>query len=99
MQVDGFALPCEATSHAFAALKADRTVVAWGNPAFGGDCSSVAERLKKVIQIQASSFAFAALLEDGNVINWGGSDTWNGNGTVGDGTQQSKKRCRQEGDD
>jgi hypothetical protein len=35
-----------ATSRAFAAILADGSVVAWGNPSLGGDVSNVAERLK-----------------------------------------------------
>eukprot|EP00439_Symbiodinium_sp_Y106_P071047 s1219_g12.t1 len=59
---------------AFAALLGDRSVVAWGAPDFGGDCSSVQGLLKNVQQIQASGRAFAAILADGSVVSWGHAD-------------------------
>ena len=48
-------------------------VIAWGDPAFGGDLQSV-EVLKRphvVRQIQATDAAFAAIQADGTVIAWG----------------------------
>ena len=36
------------THHAFAALRKDGRVIAWGAPDAGGDCSAVAEELKDV---------------------------------------------------
>ena len=61
----------QATHAAFAAILADGSVVAWGDPGFGGDCSAVQDRLKDVQQIQATWYAFAAILVDGSVVAWG----------------------------
>ena len=61
------------TSHAFAALKTDGSVVSWGNRGSVGDSSAVASQLRSgVTQIFSTSDAFAALKEDGSVITWGG---------------------------
>ncbi|OLP80825.1 hypothetical protein AK812_SmicGene38710 [Symbiodinium microadriaticum] len=60
-----------ATQHAFAAIQGDGSVVTWGNPEFGGDCSEVQEKLRNVQCIQATDAAFAALLADGSVVAWG----------------------------
>ncbi|OLQ01467.1 putative E3 ubiquitin-protein ligase HERC2 [Symbiodinium microadriaticum] len=59
---------------AFAALLGDRSVVAWGAPDFGGDCSAVQGQLKNVQQIQASGRASAAILANGSVVTWGSAD-------------------------
>jgi hypothetical protein len=56
---------------AFAAILADGSVVAWGNPACGGDCSTVQDQLKDVEQIQSVRDGFAAVLADGSVVAWG----------------------------
>ena len=56
---------------AFAAILGDRTVVAWGQAEYGGDCSAVQGQLKNVQQIQATDRAFAAILSDGSVVTWG----------------------------
>jgi|GEM_PF-6651211 len=57
---------------AFAALKEDGSVVAWGDPAVGGDHSAVAGRLQSgVVQVYANCGAFAALKKDGSVVCWG----------------------------
>ena len=61
----------EATSFAFAAILADRSVVTWGNPANGGDSSAMRDQLKGVVQVQAAHQAFAAILTDGSVVTWG----------------------------
>lgn len=64
-------------SRAFAAIKADGTVVTWGNSNFGGSSASVASDLVNVIDIEATGNtgygkgAFAALKEDGSVVTWG----------------------------
>ncbi|CAE7373827.1 unnamed protein product, partial [Symbiodinium necroappetens] len=60
-----------ATQHAFAAIQGDGSVVTWGNPKFGGDCSEVQDKLRNVQCIQATDAAFAALLADGSVVAWG----------------------------
>ena len=54
----------QSTTRAFAAIRSDGQVVAWGDPAAGGDCSKVQEHLKNVQQIQATDAAFAAILAD-----------------------------------
>ena len=62
-----------ATGKAFA-LCCCGGVVAWGNPEYGGDCSSVKDLRNGdsfVQQLQASSFAFAAIISDGSVLTWG----------------------------
>jgi Ca2+-binding RTX toxin-like protein len=57
---------------AFAALKADGSVVTWGFSAHGGDSSGVAGRLSSgVSQIFSSYGAFAALKANGSVVTWG----------------------------
>ena len=57
---------------AFAALKEDGTVMAWGNSGFGGN--DVPLGLNYVNVIYATAGAFAALKEDGTVRAWGNSD-------------------------
>jgi uncharacterized delta-60 repeat protein len=71
------------TPHAFAALREDGSVVTWGGMGytlyggyvnFGGDSSSVADKLDGTIgveQIFSTSAAFAALRKDGSVVSWG----------------------------
>ena len=56
---------------AFAALRADGSVVAWGDPRAGGNCSQIQEKLRNVQEMQATKSAFAALLQDGSVVVWG----------------------------
>lgn len=59
---------------AFAAIKSNGAVVAWGNPTNGGDSSAVANQLNGCIdvkQIYSTYAAFAALREDGSVVTWG----------------------------
>ena len=60
-----------ATNGAFAAILADGSVDAWGEPDYGGDCSAVQHQLRNVQQLQATNGAFAAILEDGSVVAWG----------------------------
>ena len=64
--------------YAFAALKADGSVVAWGASGFygnaGGDCSKVQCQLVDVQYIYATNFAFAALKANGSVVSWGSAD-------------------------
>ena len=57
--------------YAFAALKADKTVVTWGSPTFGGDSSLVEVELKDVANIFSTDKAFAALKGGGAVVTWG----------------------------
>ncbi|MFM8526277.1 MAG: RCC1 domain-containing protein, partial [Cyanobacteriota bacterium] len=59
---------------AFAALKADGSVVTWGDGGTGGNSSGVAGQLSSgVTQIYSNYYAFAALKADGSVITWGSS--------------------------
>lgn len=60
---------------AFAAIKADGSVVTWGNSDNGGDSSAVADDLTNVQLVCSSGSAFAALKSDGSVIVWGSSNT------------------------
>jgi len=60
---------------AFAALKADGSVVTWGDPNWGGNSSSVATQLSSgVTQIFSNRGAFAALKANGSVVTWGDSE-------------------------
>ncbi|OLP56422.1 hypothetical protein AK812_SmicGene48582, partial [Symbiodinium microadriaticum] len=61
----------QASNGAFAAIRADGSVVTWGKPEEGGDSSAVQELLKDVQHVQASHGAFAAVVGDGSVITWG----------------------------
>jgi len=60
------------TFSAFAALRSDGMVVAWGHPGSGGDLGNY--DLVDVFGIESSAMAFAALLSDGTVFCWGDSD-------------------------
>ena len=57
--------------NAFAALKTDGSVVAWGHADRGGTAPS---GLDNVATIYSNSNAFAALKNDGTVVAWGNSD-------------------------
>ncbi len=64
------------TRYAFAALRADGSVVTWWDSAWGGDSSSVSSSLNgdvDVTQIFSTYYAFAALRADGSVVTWGDS--------------------------
>jgi Ca2+-binding RTX toxin-like protein len=59
---------------AFAALRADGSVVTWGKADYGGDSSAVAASLDGTIdvtQVFSAQGAFAALRADGSVVTWG----------------------------
>ena len=59
------------TEHAFAAKKADGSVVAWGDACGGGDFKVVAAKLESVVDVVFSTnSAFAAKKLDGSVITW-----------------------------
>ena len=58
--------------NAFAALKEDGTVAAWGGSYSGG--TGVPSGLSNVRVIYSTNYAFAALKEDGTVAAWGYSD-------------------------
>eukprot|EP00606_Chrysophyceae_sp_TOSAG23-5_P001274 GSChrysophyteH2.ASY1.ANO1.1039.1 assembled CDS len=55
-------------NNAFAALKTDGSVVAWGNATYGGNAPS---GLTNVQTIYSTGTAFAALNTDGSVVAWG----------------------------
>ncbi|CAK9107148.1 Ubiquitin-like domain-containing protein [Durusdinium trenchii] len=61
----------EASSRSFCALLADGQVVAWGDPAAGGDCSQEQLKAFPILQMKASSAAFAAVNSQGRVVTWG----------------------------
>ena len=58
-------------STAFAALKADGSINAWGNPGYGG---SSAPADSGYVSITSALRAFAALKADGSITAWGDSD-------------------------
>jgi Ca2+-binding RTX toxin-like protein len=59
---------------AFAALKKDGSVFAWGSELYGGDITPVKNQLKSgVVEIFSSGLAFAALKNNGSVVTWGAS--------------------------
>jgi len=62
-----------ANEYSFVALKEDGTIVTWGESNYGGDSSSVQDKLTNVKAIYSTKSAFAALKEDGTVITWGDS--------------------------
>ena len=63
------------SDQAFAAIKADGSVVTWGSPLYGADSSAVAAELASgVVDITASKHSFAALKSNGSVVVWGGDD-------------------------
>lgn len=63
---------------AFAALKSDGSVLAWGDPGQGGGGANGDERLpaglKNVISIATTQYAFCALMADGSILGWGDQD-------------------------
>ncbi len=62
----------------FAALRADGSVITWGDKSSGGDSSSVAKELDgtvDVTKIYSNSRSFAALRADGSVVTWGDKDS------------------------
>jgi alpha-tubulin suppressor-like RCC1 family protein len=66
------------TEWAFAALRADGSVVTWGDADYGGDSSAVATSLDGTIdvtQVFSNYNAFAALRADGSVVTWGDADS------------------------
>ena len=54
----------QATSKAFAAIRADGSVVTWGDRRYGGDSRLAQNQLHEVQQIQATESAFAAISAD-----------------------------------
>ena len=60
-QLAGDVLSLYASSFAFAALKTDGSVVAWGQGRYGGDCDKVQEQLEGVWSIHSTPTAFRAV--------------------------------------
>ena len=61
------------SDQAFAAIKADGSVVTWGSDLYGANSAAVSAQLASgVVDITASKYAFAALKNDGSVVVWGG---------------------------
>jgi alpha-tubulin suppressor-like RCC1 family protein len=61
-----------ASCGAFAALKDDGSVVAWGDAEMGSNTSVYADQLKKGVKtIYSADRAFCALKDDGMVVSWG----------------------------
>jgi len=60
--------PNYANKMAFAAIKADGSIMAWGNPHFGGKKAPADSGYTK---IYSNGFAFAALKADGSISTWG----------------------------
>jgi len=61
---------------AFAALRADGSVVSWGDSGYGGDSSVVAGKLDGTVDVKrvfSTGEAFAAVRADGSVVAWGNS--------------------------
>ena len=57
---------------AFAALKADGSVITWGSAESGGDSSTVRDALSSgVRQVVGNAGAFAAVKTDASVVTWG----------------------------
>ncbi len=72
---------------AFAALRADGSVVTWGDSQHGGDSSVVSSKLNgdmDVVQVFSTNYAFAASREDGSVVTWGDGSYGGNSSTVAD---------------
>jgi hypothetical protein len=62
----------QGTQGAFAALKNDGSVVAWGDSQFGGDERVVAAQLTSGVRtIYSNYYAFVAQKNDGTLVSWG----------------------------
>ena len=59
------------TRRAFALVKADESVVTWGDGLYGADSSAVRRQLVDVTHVYATDCAFAAVKDDGTVVTWG----------------------------
>jgi hypothetical protein len=62
--------PNYANKTAFATIKSDGSIMAWGNPYFGG---KKAPTNSGYIEIYSNERAFAALKADGSITTWGGA--------------------------
>jgi len=57
---------------AYAALRSDGSVVAWGDPLYGGNTSDLSYQLQSgVVDVAVGGKMFAALKDDGSVVAWG----------------------------
>ena len=64
------------TERSFTALRADGSLVSWGNSANGANNSSVASKINGTVPVRkvcATSSAYAAVREDDLVVTWGNS--------------------------
>lgn len=56
---------------AFSAIKADKTVVSWGDPKNGGENGFVADLLTDAEKIYGGSWGFAVINGDHSLVSWG----------------------------
>jgi flagellin-like hook-associated protein FlgL len=81
-QLTGGVQAIYSNQNAFAALKADGSVVTWGDSSYGVNSSAVAAQLTGGVQaIYYNQWAFAALKADGSVVTWGNT-TYGGNSSA-----------------
>ena len=80
------------TGTAFAALKADGSISAWGDSRYGG---SGAPAGSGFTAIYSTEQAFAALKEDGSISAWGDSSRGGSGAPTGSGLA---RKCAAEGD-
>ncbi|MDD5754430.1 MAG: hypothetical protein PHN45_06725, partial [Methylococcales bacterium] len=80
---------------AFFAIRADGSLVTWGNGLSGTDTSAVAKQLDGTIDVTQiysnENGASAALRADGSVVTWGSSSWENSNAYGGDSSSVSKQ--------
>jgi serralysin len=74
-----------ATKAAFAALKKDGSVWAWGNSNYGGSIDDNIRRLLSngTMVLQGNDMAFLAINSQGRVMGWGNKAVFNEAGVVG----------------
>ncbi len=70
--------------YAFAEIRDDGSVVAWGENDKGGDISDIKSQLSNVTSIGATHGAFAAITATGAVVAWGDPDDGGDNSSVSD---------------
>lgn len=63
----------QANDSAFAALRANGSVIVWGDTNSGGSINNDVDVTTNVVSICSTSSAFAALKADGSVVAWGDS--------------------------
>ena len=70
---------------AFAAVREGGSVVTWGDPTSGGDCSNVLDKLLSGVKaIYSTGYAFAAVKDTGEVVTWGDSSSGGDSSLVSD---------------